>query len=221
MKVLDKYLLRDFLKALVFILVAFIFVFVIVDLFDDLSKFIEKRVAIFDIFLFYLYQVPSIAVMVFPVAVLLSLFFSLGMMAKHYEILALKTNGISLFRIFTTYILAGFAMSLFVILINETVVPYANEKVRNHKRIKINKLPAINYRMQNNLKYLGMNGYTYSIRTYDGNKQVMKMVSVLKFNKEHKIEKRIDAKLAVWKDDVWEFQDGYIRLFPDTLDQQL
>ncbi|MCK4396140.1 LptF/LptG family permease [candidate division WOR-3 bacterium] len=221
MKILDKYLLVEFLKALFFILIAFIFIFVIVDLFDDLSKFIEKKVAIFDIFLFYLYQVPSIAILVFPVAVLLSLFFSLGMMAKHFEILALKANGISIYRIFLTYLIAGFAMSFIVILVNEIGVPYANEKVRDHKRTEINKLPPIDYRLQNNLKYLGENGYIYSIKTYDGRKKEIRRVSVLKFSEGNRLVRRIDAKIGIWKDDVWEFQDGYVRVFTDTLNQRV
>lgn len=221
MKVLDIYLLREFYKALVFILIAFIFIFIIVDLFDDLSMFIEKKVAIFDILLFYLYQVPSIAVLVFPVGVLLSLFFSLGLMAKHFEILALKANGVSLYRIFTTYLIAGFIMSFAVILINELVVPIANERVKQHKRTKINKLPPIDYQMQNNLKYLGQDGYTYSIRTYDGKKKEIKGVTLLKFDEHHKIVSRVDAVKAVWKDDLWEFRDGYIRYFPDSIDQKV
>ncbi len=221
MKTLDRYLLREFFKALLFILIAFIFIFVIVDLFDDLSKFIDKRVAIFDIFLFYLYQVPSIAVLVFPVAVLLSLFFSLGMMAKHFEILALKANGISLYRIFSTYLIAGLAMSFFVILINETVVPYSNEKMKKHKRTRINKLPAIDYQFQNNLKYEGKNGYNYSIKTYDGRKKEIKRVIVLKFDENHNLVRRIDAKTAIWKGDVWEFHDGYVRVFIDSLSQRV
>lgn len=221
MKVLDRYLLYEFLKAIFFVLIAFIFIFVIVDLFDDLSKFIEKRVAILDILIFYFYQVPSIAVLVFPVGVLLSLFFSLGMMAKHFEILALKANGISLYRIFATYMVAGFIMSLGVIVINELVVPIANERMKTHKRTKINKLPPIDYQMQNNLKYIGENGCTYSIKTYDGKKQIIKGVTVLKFDEDHRIESRIDATRAVWKDSEWQFEDGYIRYFPDSLDQRV
>jgi lipopolysaccharide export system permease protein len=221
MKVLDKYLLREFFKALIFVLIAFVFIFIIVDLFDDLSKFIEKRVAIVDIFLLYLYQVPSIAVLVFPVGVLLSLFFSLGMMAKHFEILALKANGVSLYRIFGTYLLAGFIMSFAVIFINELVVPVANERVKEHNRIKINKLPPVDYQMQNNLKYLGQDGNTYSILTYDGKKEEMKEVTVLKFDAHHKIASRIDAAKAVWDGDVWEFRDGYIRYFSDSLEQRI
>lgn len=221
MKILDKYFLKEFLKALFFILIAFIFIFIIVDLFDDLSKFIEKKVEIFDIFLFYFYQIPSIAVLVFPVAALLSLFFSLGMMAKNFEILALKANGISLYRIFSTFLVAGLVMSIFVFFVNEIVVPYANEEVRQFKRTKINKLPVIDYRFQNNLFYLGKNGYTYSIKTYDGRKKEMRRVSVLKFNEHHKLVRRIDAKSAVWKNSAWEFRDGYERVFTDTLNQEV
>ncbi len=221
MKVLDKYLLREFLKALLFVLIAFIFIFVIVDLFDDLSKFIEKRVAIVDICLFYVYQIPSIAVLIFPVGVLLSLFFSLGMMAKHFEILALKANGISLYRIFGTYLVAGFIMSFGVIMVNELVVPAANERMEMHKRTKINKLPPIDYQMQNNIKYLGQKGYTYSIRMYDGKKELIKEVTLFKFDEHHKIAFRVDALKAVWKDSVWQFQEGYVRSFSDSLEQQV
>ena len=221
MKVLDRYLLREFSKAIVFILIGFVFIFIIVDLFDDLSKFLEKKVEIPNILLYYIYQVPSIAVLVFPVAVLLSLFFSLGMMAKHFEILAMKSNGISLYRIFATYIVAGFVMSIFVIFVNEFVVPYANEKVKEVKRTKIDKLPVVNYHFQTNLFYIGKNGFTYTVKTYDGNKKEMRRVSVLQFDKNYRIKKRIDAKLAVWKNNHWEFRNGYERIFGDTLEQKV
>ncbi len=221
MKILDKLLLVDFLKALLFILIAFVFIFVIVDLFDDLARFIEKKVLIFDIFMYYAYQMPSIAVLVFPVAALLSLFFSLGLMAKNYEILALKANGITLYRIFFTYLVAGLMMSLFIIFINETLVPYANEKVRLQKRIKINKLPAIDYHYQNDLKYLGEGGYTYSIKTYEGKKKEMRRIIILKFDEHHRVVRRIDAKSGIWNDGVWELKDGYVRVFTDSLGQRV
>jgi len=221
MKILDRLLLRDFLKALLFILIAFVFIFVIVDLFDDLARFIEKKVMIFDIFMYYIYQVPSIAVLVFPVAALLSLFFSLGLMAKNFEILALKANGVSLYRVFLTYLVTGFVMSLFVIIINETLVPYANELARVQKRTKINKLPAIDYHYQNNLKYLGRSGYTYSIKTYEGKKREMSKIIVFKFDKHNRVVRRIDAKSGKWNNNVWEFYDGCIRIFTDSLDLRL
>jgi len=221
MKILDKYLLKDFLKAVFFILFALIFIFVIVDLFEDLSKFIEKKVEIFDIFLFYLYQIPTIAVLVFPVVILLALFFSMGMMAKHFEIMALKANGVNLYRIFCTYLIVGFFMSLVIICVNEFVVPSANEKMTVHKRTKIKKLPPINYYFQNNLTYLGKNDYLYWIKTYNGEKKVIQKVTVVKLDKKYKPVKRIDAKQAVWKDSVWEFQDGFERTFTDSLNQSV
>jgi lipopolysaccharide export system permease protein len=117
--------------------------------------------------------------------------------------------------------LGGLIMSLGVILINELVVPIANERMKTHKRTKINKLPPIDYQMQNNLKYLGQNGYTYSIRTYDGKQKMIKGVTVLKFDEHHKIESRIDAVKAVWTDDQWQFKDGYIRYFSDSFEQRV
>jgi lipopolysaccharide export system permease protein len=117
--------------------------------------------------------------------------------------------------------IAGFLLSFGVILINELVVPFANERMKMHKRTKINKLPPIDYQMQNNLKYLGQDGYTYSIKTYDGKKKIIKGVTVLKFDEDHKLESRIDAVKALWNDSMWQFQDGYIRHFSDSLEQRV
>ena len=76
MKILDRYLLQEYTRALLFCLFAFVFIFITVDLFEDIAKFIDKKVGLFTLYRFYFFQIPSITVLIIPVASLLSCFFS-------------------------------------------------------------------------------------------------------------------------------------------------
>ena len=70
MKILDKYILRNFWGTLIFSLMAFCLIFIIVDLIGYLDKFIDRNVPYVAIVKYYLYYLPYIIVLSFPVAVL-------------------------------------------------------------------------------------------------------------------------------------------------------
>jgi lipopolysaccharide export system permease protein len=90
MRILDRYLIRQFLFVLLFSLTAFWLIFVIVDLVENLDKFIDRHATLLVVAKYYLFYTPYIVVLALPVAMLLSCLFSLGQMAKHNELTAIK-----------------------------------------------------------------------------------------------------------------------------------
>ncbi|MEK7203872.1 MAG: LptF/LptG family permease, partial [candidate division NC10 bacterium] len=78
MRLLDRYIARECLKLLCLCLVVFVGVYVIVDLFEKFSKFLEARVEPDLILRYYLFSLPNFFLQVLPVAVLLASLLTLG-----------------------------------------------------------------------------------------------------------------------------------------------
>ena len=109
MRLLDRYILRHFLQAYFYCIAAFISIWFIFDISDNISTFLEHRVSRALIAKYYLTQVPQILVILLPVALLLALLFSLGRMSRSNEIVSMLTAGVSLPRVLAPLLLVGVA----------------------------------------------------------------------------------------------------------------
>jgi len=126
MRILSRYVLAEFLSFLGYSLLAFAAVFILIDLVDNMDKFIDGKVGIRIIMLNYFFYLPYILTLVLPVAMLLATMFSLGRFVGDNEITAMKASGISLYRVLLP--LYGFAlfMGLVSMIFAEAVVPKTN-----------------------------------------------------------------------------------------------
>ena len=68
MKVIDKYILKNFFRYLIACLAVLVFIYVIINLFENLGKYLAKNAAAIDIIVFYLYHIPSYIVLLVPIA---------------------------------------------------------------------------------------------------------------------------------------------------------
>ena len=98
MKILDKYLIKQFLLTIIFGLLAFTLIFVVIDMMENLDDFIDQNVSMDIILNYYLVFSPEIIKLITPVAVLFAALFTAGKAANLSEITAIKASGVSLFR---------------------------------------------------------------------------------------------------------------------------
>jgi len=108
MTVLDKYVLKKFIINLFISIVAFVMIFLVVDLIENIDKFIDRDAEVSIVFFYYIYYIPYIINLTLPISMLLSCLFTLGSMSQHNEIVAQKSAGISLYRIFTPLFVLAF-----------------------------------------------------------------------------------------------------------------
>ena len=113
--ILDRYILSRYIKIVIFSEFAFVAIFLIVDIFDKMDKFIDRDASMGILLAFYFYQLPYIITLVLPVALLISCFFSLGTMAKHFELISKKVSGKSLLRILLPVFVFGLILSALMI----------------------------------------------------------------------------------------------------------
>ena len=77
MKLIDKYLLRTLLAPLAYCLLAFVMIFIIYDLFDNLPDFIEGHTPLPLVGKYYLILLPSVTERIVPVSLLLAVLYAL------------------------------------------------------------------------------------------------------------------------------------------------
>ena len=99
MKKLDQYLLLKFWSILGLSIIGFISIFIIVDLIENIDRFIDNHVPFNIILKYYFYTIPWFINIGLPMSVLISTIFSLGTIIKENEWTAMKAAGISLYRI--------------------------------------------------------------------------------------------------------------------------
>ena len=91
MKLLDRYVIQNFLQAYVYCIAGFISIWLIFDVSDNISTFIDEGVGVGRAIHYYVTQVPQILVILLPVSLLLALLFCLGRMSRANEIVSMLT----------------------------------------------------------------------------------------------------------------------------------
>jgi len=208
-KILDRYVVGEFLKFFILSLVAFLLIFTIVDLFEKVDEFIDKEVGVVEILHYYAFDSPNTVVLMTPVALLLSCFFSVGSLSRHNELTAIRCSGISIYRILLPLFLFGIFSVGVALGVNELVVPYTNHMKINVWEEKIEKKSRKSDRLWN-LYYVGKKNSYYQIESFDPEAKTMMKPTIVWKNADGAIYQRLDASRAVWKDR-WYFFDVYFR----------
>ncbi len=96
---LDRYIFGEFWKIFVTTALGFPVLVEVIDLTDNLPKYLNKNLPKADVALSYVYWLPDSMFLVLPAAVLFATVFSIGAFTRHSEITAAKASGISFFRL--------------------------------------------------------------------------------------------------------------------------
>ncbi len=212
MKLLDRYVLREFLGYLVLGLSGFIVIFIVVDIFEKIDVFLDHRASLDLIARFYLFRAPEVVVQVLPVALLLATFLALGQLNKFGELTAMRASGLSLLRILTPVLAIAAVASVVALMLSEIVVPRANrerdaiyeEQIQSMRRETVTERP--------DLTYVGSGGRIFYARLYLVREQRMHEVSLQEFAGDSLV-RRIDASEATWDGKQWVFTSGIERSF--------
>src|SRR6266480_5930863 len=112
-RALDRYVFVEFWKIFVTTALGFPVLVNIIDLTDNLDKYLGQHLGIGRIALSYLYWLPDSMFMALPAAVLFATVFAIGSFTRHSEITAAKASGISFHRLIAP-IAIGAAMASIV-----------------------------------------------------------------------------------------------------------
>lgn len=123
MRLLDRYLLRELLLPFGFCLGGFLIFWSAGELVGELPELQKAKLHGLDVAEYCLVQAPEKMAILLPVALLLALLYALTQHARHNEITAMRSAGISLGRLAAPYLAVGLLLSLTLFAVNELVVP--------------------------------------------------------------------------------------------------
>src|SRR3954447_6773644 len=126
-RALDRYVFVEFWKIFVTTALGFPILVNIIDLTDNLDKYLGQRLSVGRIALSYVYWLPDSMFMVLPAAVLFATVFAIGALTRHSEVTAAKASGISFYRMVMPIFLASVLACGFDIALGE-VSPVTNKR---------------------------------------------------------------------------------------------
>jgi lipopolysaccharide export system permease protein len=215
--ILPFYVIRIFVALTFGLLTAIIVIFVVIDYVSNSTRFAD--VAPDQILRFYLYYLPWIIQMLLPIVLLLASMFTMGRLAKHSELIAMKAAGKSIRRITLPLLGLGLGIVALTFYFSEKVLPYANVKrMRLTEEIKDSKNPdrSNSYRVlrdfRRNFYYFGNASTIYQFEEFRTRPQKTRNVWRLTF-KDNRIVQRIQAERSTFDNGAWYFHNGTVRAF--------
>ncbi|HOP48346.1 MAG TPA: LPS export ABC transporter permease LptG [Desulfobacteraceae bacterium] len=213
MGILSRYLLREFLKLFVLFLFAFLTLYLIVDFIQKIDDFNEAN-AHGLMLTYFFFKAPLIVSQMIPVTTLLSVIVMFSQMKKHNEIMAMKSCGMSIFKISKPVIAVSILLSISVFLFSELIIPYTSARSNHIWHVDLDKSKKEGIYGQNCIWYKGKDSI-YWIGHFDSQNNIMKDVTFYFFDAYYKVKKRIDARTGVWNGDSWELKEGIIQKLCD------
>jgi lipopolysaccharide export system permease protein len=202
LKIIDRYIIKEFLKVFSICVIGFILVFLLIEITDKIKYYFEHNPSGWLMLKFFLTKIPGYLFFAIPLSVLLGGMLSLLMMARHFEVIAMQANGIDALSIARPVLAIGCAASLVLFLLNETVIPWSNSYSEYVQDVEIAGKSDTTFFKSDQI-WLRAPGSITHIRKLDRSKQSLEGVSIITWDSDYNLTERIFADKAKWWNDHW------------------
>ncbi len=212
MRILDRYILKELIGPFVFGVCAFSSVFIGTSTLVRIAQYVTKYGASTSaVTRLFIYSLPKIISLTFPMAMLLAALMAFNRMSANSEITAMKSGGLSFYRLAAPVFAMALAVSIFAVVFNEKVVPAASTAYYRvvHYEIERNTKPrAQEHIIIKDVKDGNIERLTYA-RRFDEEDGRMIGVTVEEFEKDRLIRVQ-HAEEGIWSQNAWVLKNGLI-----------
>lgn len=215
-RLMDIYLLRRFLSYFMLLMATFIFLFETFTFFELLDDIARHKIPFLVVVNYFRYLSPYLSYQLAPLAALVAVLVTLGVMSKNNEITACKASGISLYRLAVPLLLTGLTLAVVMVILDDTYLPYANQR-QDALRNQIKGKPAQTYTRPQRWIF-GENSKIYNYDLFEPGQNLFGGLTVLELDPgTFHVKRRVFANRARWSEEqsVWILENGWIRDFVD------
>ena len=167
MKILDKLIIKDFLKTYFFVVVMLVLVVLVLDFTEKNDAYIRNKVPAREILKYMGNYGLYLNNLLTPITVFISVIFITSKMAGRTEIVAILSSGVSFVRLLRPFLLAASMIGGISFILNGWVLPVATQVVTEFKvvfleSIKTSTEPNIHIKV-------GPDSYAFLTRYYKAN----------------------------------------------------
>jgi lipopolysaccharide export system permease protein len=214
-KRLDLYLMRQFFLSLLVVTAAVGLTIIVINMVEELRDFIDHKVPLASILEYYVYFGGWVIKTFTPMFVMLATLFSLSILARKLEILAMKASGISLYRLALPFLVVTALISVMHFYYNEYLFPPANKKRVEIKKFTIEKHSKSAFTTVRNVYRQVSPGHFYTVAKFDIERGEGTDLKVFE-TERNELRRIITAKQLTFRNHVWQASDGIVRYFSDS-----
>jgi lipopolysaccharide export system permease protein len=212
-RILDRYIAREFLGLFASALTILVVISVIVNLFENIHRFVLWGASASDVIVYYVYTIPKWTLRIAPVAVLVAAFLSVGRLSRNHELLAMQMASLAPLRIALPIMTLALAVTIGLYGIHEEIAPEANETALRIREQRIRKASSFHRTKTQDIWYLTGPDRILHITHLETQKGEMQQISLYQFSSDFALLERIDAAMARWQEGRWTLSKTTIRHF--------
>ncbi len=179
MKIINKYIIKEFIPQFFLGFLVFSFILLMEKIFDLMEILINNKSSFLDVVKIFIYIFPSLFSFTFPMAFLIGTLLTLGQFQDNNEILAMKAGGISQSKIISPLIILSILLSIFMIYFNQNIVPHCQTKITEIFYNMANKTPTFDFKEKT---FFSIKDHKFFIEKID--KKTNKMENILIYRME-------------------------------------
>jgi lipopolysaccharide export system permease protein len=209
LKILDWYILREYIRLFLLCLAFFATLAIVVILLDkEISRLLDKDRTIIEAIKIILYKSPELIMRVpcVPASASLAAFFMLGRFAQNNELTAMKSAGVSMYRI--VFLIAAVTVIICILtgIFNDRVAPPASLRARLLEK-------RIPYSLNRDIVFKGEDNRMYYIQNLRLEEKQAINLKIYEFDDNDELKSEISASTATWSSKTWTLKNGTVRNF--------
>ncbi|HUJ41012.1 MAG TPA: LPS export ABC transporter permease LptG [Candidatus Acidoferrales bacterium] len=212
---MDLYLLRSFFFYTLLFLAAFIFIFHSFTFFELLEDIGKHHAGAGIVMQYFLFLTPYMFYQLVPVAALIGVLVTLGVLSKNNEVTAFKACGVSLYRLSLPLLLAGVALAVLMFSLDDTILPICNQR-QDALRNQIKGHPAQTFFQPRRQWIFGEGDRLYNYDYFDPQHNVFAGLSIFELDPAtFQLKKRAFFARAKYEENLssWVLENGWVRTF--------
>jgi LPS export ABC transporter permease LptF/LPS export ABC transporter permease LptG len=211
--ILDIYVIQGWFFYFLILLVAFTGIYVIFDFFQLLGDVVRNHVAPHVVLNYYRFLLPQVIYLMLPLGILVATLVNFSLLTKTNQITAIKSAGVSLYRLCVPVLLASALLSIAMFALGDKILPETNQR-QNALRNQIKGKPAQTFYRPDRQWIFGQSNRFYNYKFFDPYQNVFANLSAFEFDpRTFRMTRRIYAARAFWEEPIhgWVLENGWVR----------
>jgi len=217
-RILDEYVVREFLNMFFLVLLAFVLLILVFTVFDLLGDILRNHIAWTTVGEYLVNLTPSMLYQIAPLAVLIAVLVTFGVLNRNSEIIAMKATGISLYRLVIPIVAISAILAASLFFFDEYYLPQANQKQEALRNIIKGRPPQTVLHPEHNWIFgeprPGEPARIFYYQFFDRDRDEFANLSIFEFDPStFALSRRIFATRVFWDQATssWRFQNGWQR----------
>ncbi|MDE3188307.1 MAG: LPS export ABC transporter permease LptG [Acidobacteriota bacterium] len=219
-RILDAYVIREFLNTFFLVLFGFVMLMLVFTFFELVGDILRNHIPLTTVGDYLINLTPSMLYQIAPLAVLIAVLVTFGVLNRNSEIIAMKATGISLYRLVIPIVSISAILAVSLFLFDDFYLPQANRR-QEALRSTIKGRPPQTF-LHPEQKWIfgqahpGEPARIFYYQFFDPDRNEFANLSVFEFDPStFSLSRRIFATRVFWDDDAhsWSFQNGWERDF--------